>query len=197
IKLKEIKKARAKNMLFTLLFLQFIYGFFISNIFMLKRFEPGVEKSFVQEVKVALADKNKMGAAITNIAKYSPTGYDMTAYIEADPRICFFCNFLKHVGAGYWANQISTPPSLENLRNKGSATAVRLSPFFSYIQQLKGENKYSTYEDAQLGFIRKYKVDFVIVEKGAPIPPGILKISKEIIEDPYSKTKLIILDNKQ
>ena len=193
ITIKENYKNAVKKILLILMLGQFIYGTIFSNILMANKMELGVEKSFVQKAEAVLQDKNKIGAAITNTDKFAPEGYDLTAYIEADPRICFFCNFLKHIGEGYWANQIDVPLSLNDLRNKGSATAVELSPFYRFVQKLKKEKKFTTLENAQMEFIKKYKIDFVVVEQGASIPEFILQKSEIILEDGFSNTKLVLL----
>ncbi len=187
------KKSRLDKSLVFILVAHFIYGVIFSNIFLVQRFELGVKKSFVNEAKEALIDRNKIGVAITNTKKYALNEFDLTAMIEADPRICIYCNFLKHVGAGYWANQITIPSTLAELKYEERSTAVGLSPFFRFIQKLKKENRYTNYEGAQLAFIKKHRVSFVVVENGSAVPDKIYEMSTKVIEDPFSKTKLVIL----
>ncbi len=192
--IQEKKKSkRLGKALFFILVAHFVYGVFFSNFFFTQRFELGVEKTFVNEAKKALAGKNKIGVAITNTKKYLLSEFNLTAMIEADPRICLQCNFLKHVGSGYWANQLTVPSSLNELKYKERSTTVELSPFFRFMQKLKKENRYTNYEDAQLAFIKTYGVDFVVVENGSKIPDRIFELSTKVIEDPFSKTTLIIL----
>lgn len=175
----------ARKMLFLLVSAQLSYGVFstVQSSFP-KRLH--VEKAFVWQVKEALKNRTKIGASIVNL--------ETADSFTSDPRMCLFCNFLKHIGSGYWANQINLPASLEEVKFKERTNATELAPFFRFIQKLKKENRYTSYEDAQTQFIQTYNVDYVVVEKGANLPVQIEYCVEATFTDTLSWTRVLILN---
>lgn len=176
-----------RKILILLISAQLSYGVLSTVVSSLPK-RPAVEKTFVLQVKDALKDRSKIGAFIVNPETMNS--------FTADPRMCLFCNFLKHIGSGYWANQINLPESLDEVKFKERTNATELSPFFRFIQKQKKENRYSNYEDAQMQFIQASRVDFVVVEKGAAVPDGIMRCTESKISDSISGTTVLFLSRQ-
>lgn len=179
---RPISKLRVSAIV--LLCIQLSYGF-ISTVFIYQQRDSVYASHFINNVSERLPGKNSIGVSINNL--------DILTTYNADPRMCIFCNFLKKVGDGYWANQISVPEKIENLKFMERKQAVELSPFYRFIQKQKKEGKYQGYEKAQLDFIDRYKVDFAVVEVGAPIPPQILSCADTVLVDNHSGVRLVLL----
>jgi len=173
-----------RKILILLISAQLAYGVLSTVVSSLPK-RPAVEKTFVLQVKEALKDRSKIGAFIVN--------QETMNSFTADPRMCLFCNFLKHIGNGYWANQINLPASLDEVKFKERTNATELSPFFRFLEMLKRENNYLNYEDAQMRFIQANAVDFIVIENGAAIPKGILNGTLSMISDPLSGTTVLLL----
>jgi len=67
------------------------------------------------------------------------------------------------------------------------------SVFFNFVEEQKNSLLFSSIEQSKIDFIEKYKIDFIIAEQGAEINEKLLENAKEIIEDPVSKEKFILL----
>lgn len=112
---------------------------------------------------------------------------------SADPRMCYACNFLKKIGPGYWANQISIPEDMTKLEFPERRTAIELSPFYRFNEQYKREAPDYTFEKAQTAFINKHEVDFIVIEKGARHPAWLAGCADTLLTDPVSGTILATL----
>lgn len=141
--------------------------------------------TFIQKTEVLLDDKSKIGMSIHNPFFFP----DFTA----DPRMCYSCNFLKKIGPGYWANQISIPEDMSRLEFPERRTAIELSPFYRFNEQYKREAPDYTFEKAQTAFINKHKVDFIVIEKGARHPAWLSNCTDTLLTDPVSGTILATL----
>jgi hypothetical protein len=67
------------------------------------------------------------------------------------------------------------------------------SVFFNFVEEQKRNNLFISTEQSKIDFIEKYKIDFIIAEPGAEVSQDILRNAEEIIEDPLSKERFILL----
>jgi hypothetical protein len=177
-------RTRIKNLLLIVFSLQLVYGTY-STLELIQRRDMGVEKQFLSKVAGSLKNTNKIGVCISNIKT-------ITTY-TLDPRICQYCDFLKLAGKGFWANQINIPLSYDEIRFKERTKAVEISPFYRFVKELEIQGSFTNINNAQIDFINKYDVDFVVVEKGAEATPEILNCTDYSIMDDFSKTKILFL----
>ncbi len=147
--------------------------------------DNAVDKSFVEKVSHLLKNKNPVGA-------YFQTPSLITTY-SADPRMCYMCNLLKATGPGRWANDLAVPEDLDQLPFPERKTAIANSPFYRFLDKQKKSGEYSDYAAAQLAFVDRYGVDYVLVENGTTAPRGILSCTDTLLVEPYSGTQLLIL----
>lgn len=140
---------------------------------------------FIEQTKRALLGKNRIGVSVI----YPPRNITYSA----DPRICYACNFLKKIGDNYWANQISIPEDMNNLPYPERKTAIELSPFYRFKEQMRQNDPAYSFEKAQMEFINRYEVDFLVLEKDATPPRWLPHCVEQVIEDPESGTALILL----
>lgn len=145
-----------------------------------------VGRKFLENSAVALQEKNPIGVAISN-----PVNENV---FSTDPRMCLFGNFLGMVGKAYWVNSLSVPSGESEIRFPERKGAILRSPFYRYIQAQKQSGLFKDYEQACLDFIHAYNIDYLVVEKGAPIPEKIQTCANQTLEDPLSGTRLIILN---
>lgn len=68
------------------------------------------------------------------------------------------------------------------------------SVFVAFVKHLKNKNEFTTYENAQETFIRKYKIEYAIVEKGAIIPDFVKNNTTKTITDPISQVSILLLN---
>jgi len=61
------------------------------------------------------------------------------------------------------------------------------------MQKLKVEGTYRGVEHAQMQFIERYNIDFVVVEKGAAVPQLIMDCVESSLTDAYSGTTVLFL----
>ena len=142
-------------------------------------------EAFIEQAERALQGKNPIGVAVI----YPPRNYTYSA----DPRICYACNFLKKIGSNYWANQISIPEDMNNLPYPERKTAIELSPFYRFKEQMRQNDAAYSFDKAQMEFINRYEVDFLVLERDATPPRWLPHCTEQLIEDPESGTALILL----
>ena len=180
----EIGYSSLKKSILTLTFLHLIIGSCI-GVFLDESRESCFSQEFNSKTVNLLADKNLIGVSIHN-----PNIFEG---FSADPRMCYACNFLKKIGPGYWANQISIPEDMSKLEFPERRTAIELSPFYRFNEQYKREAPDYTFEKAQTAFINNYEVDFIVIEKGARQPDWLPACTDTLLTDPVSGTILATL----
>ncbi|MBL7793726.1 MAG: hypothetical protein JNK77_15465 [Saprospiraceae bacterium] len=147
--------------------------------------DSAVDKTFAAKVSILLKNKNPIGVYFQNpllITTYS-----------ADPRMCYICNLLKATGPGRWANDLAVHEDLDQLSFPERKTAIANSPFYRFLDKQKKSGEYAGYAAAQLAFVDRYGVDYVLVENGTTAPRGILSCTDTLLVEPYSGTQLLIL----
>jgi hypothetical protein len=147
--------------------------------------DSAVDKTFAAKVSILLTNKNPIGVYFQNPS--------LTTTYSADPRMCYICNLLKATGPGRWANDLAVPVDLEQLPFPERKTAIANSPFYRFLDDQKKSGEYSDYAAAQLAFVDRYGVDYVLVENGTTAPRGILACTDTLLVEPYSRTQLLIL----
>ena len=172
------------RILLTVLFLQMFWGVF-NTLFFKYDGEVWYDSLFLSEGRRVLENKNRIGLSVITIGSYGT--------FQADPRMCYSCNFLKKIGSGYWANQISIPEDMSKLEFPERRTAIELSPFYRFNEQYKREAPDYTFEKAQTAFINKHEVDFIVIEKGARHPAWLPNCTDTLLTDPVSGTILATL----
>jgi hypothetical protein len=185
--LVNIKLSPNHRIIFLLSVITLLMYSAIATIFLFTQQEDPVSKDFLAKADKMLANvNNPIGGFINN--------KELENTYNADPRTCYACNFLKGLDKDYyWANNINVPESLESLKYPERTQAIKLSPFYRFIQYLKNNGTYKSYQDAQIQFINEYKVAFVILEKGATIPIDIANRSKQILQDSLTGHRLLLL----
>lgn len=166
------------------LFLQMSWGV-LNTLFFKYDGEVCYDPLFLKESRQLLEYKNRIGISVITIGSYGT--------FQADPRMCYACNFLKKIGSGYWANQISIPEDMSRLEFPERRTAIELSPFYRFNEQYKKEAADYSFEKAQTAFINKYEVDFIVIEKDAPHPAWLRGCTDTLLADPVSGTILVTL----
>ncbi len=164
--------------------LQLAFGAFQSLKSIHSRFNS-YSVEFIEHTKRVLEGKNRIGVAVI----YPPRSITYSA----DPRICYACNFLKKIGNHYWTNQISIPEDMNHLPYPERKTAIALSPFYRFKEQMRQNDPAYSFEKAQMEFINRYEVDFLVLEKDATPPRWLPPCTEQLIEDPESGTVLFIL----
>lgn len=152
-----------------------LYAIF-ATIFLEPQRERAVTTHFLMVLEKQLKGVNPIGASLTNRATENT--------YTVDPRVCLYCNFLKSIkNDRYWVYNLSLPENADSTLYPERKNAIQLAPFYRFIQHLKKEEKYKSYEDAQIKFINKYQIDFIVVEKGTIIPQHINDcIGSEILD---------------
>lgn len=163
------------------------YGMY-SSIFVHQYRSNPVSRSFLEQTKKRVGEINPLGIGIANLLK--------TDSYSSDPRMCYFCNFLKQAGNGLWVIQVNIPEDVKYLQYKERAEALKHSPFYIYIQQLKKTDKYNGIINAQIQFINEYNINYAVIEAGAVVPIEILEMADTLFTDDLSKTKVIIFKHK-
>ncbi|MBK8703105.1 MAG: hypothetical protein IPN33_05475 [Saprospiraceae bacterium] len=146
--------------------------------------DSAVDKIFAAKASILLKNKNPIGVYFQNPSL-------ITTY-SADPRMCYICNLLKATGPGLWANDLAVPEDLDQLPFPERKTAIANSPFYRFLDKQKKSGEYSDYAAAQLAFVDRYGVDYVLVENGTTAPRGILSCTDTLLVEPYSGTQLLI-----
>lgn len=182
--LHTAKNKTVPNIVLAGLILQLSAGIGLS-FFLNQSRESCYSNTFKNRAADVLNDKNRIGVAV-----HEPTLYKI---LSADPRMCYACNFLKKIGPGYWANQISIPEDMTKLEFPERRTAIELSPFYRFNEQYKREAPDYTFEKAQTAFINKHEVDFIVIEKGARHPAWLAGCADTLLTDPVSGTILATL----
>lgn len=167
-----------------IILIQLIFGMY-NSIVLNPCKDSKYSKIFVQTIEKSLQNSYKIGVSIHKPIPF----WDF----QADPRMCYACNFLKKIGPGYWANQISIPEDMSKLEFPERRTAIELSPFYRFNEQYKKEAPDYSFEKSQTAFINKYEVDFLVIEKGARHPAWLPGCTDTLFSDPVSGTTLAIL----
>lgn len=172
------------KLMLSVLLIQMSWG--VVNTFLFKHDkEVGYSHLFLNNTRQILQNKHQIGVSVIELGSYGT--------FQADPRMCYPCNFLKKIGSGYWANQISIPEDMSRLEFPERRTAIELSPFYRFNEQYKREAPHYTFEAAQTAFINKYEVDFIVIEKGARHPAWLANCTDTLLTDPVSGTILATL----
>lgn len=181
--LYDTKKNRAFLYCFSIILT--VYSLVITIYFVPQR-ESVVSKHFLEEVASNLQNVNPIGASIAN--KKQEDTY------TAQPHVCLFCNFLKDLKAHhFWVNSLTVPADANDTAYPERKTTIELAPFYQFIQVLKKQGIYKGYENAQIQFINKYHIDFIIVEKGAAVPTLIQQCVRTEIIDAVSGNRVLCL----
>ncbi len=65
--------------------------------------------------------------------------------------------------------------------------------FYNYVNNQQAKNTYKSIEQSQIDFLDDYKMDFIIIQKGATVSDLIKNKIKTVIEDPKSGEKFCLL----
>ncbi len=163
---------------------QLAFGVFNSSVIVHNR-ESRYTAGFIKAVETVLDDKNPMGVSVHDPGRYGT--------LTADPRMCYACNFLKKTGNHYWTNQISIPEDMNHLPYPERKTAIESSPFYRFKEKMRQNDPAYSFEKAQMEFINRYEVDFLVLEKDATPPRWLPHCTEQLIEDPESGTALVLL----
>lgn len=106
--------------------------------------------------------------------------------------MCNDCHFTGFMNKPIWAITINTPEFISP--ESDYAVRVTQSPFYAYLLSLKKQNLYTSYEAAQISFIQKYSLRFLLSPMNARFPEAISSRIKDSITDKGSATRLYILD---
>lgn len=178
------KNKALRFIILIIVFFQLVMGMYNSIVLYPYR-DISYSRAFIQQTKNTLQGKSTIGVSVRTPIEY----WDF----QADPRMCYACNFLKKIGPGYWANQISIPEDMSKLEFPERRTAIELSPFYRFNEQYKREAPDYTFEKAQTAFINQYEVDFIVIEKGARHPAWLAGCTDTLLTDPVSGTQLMTL----
>jgi len=184
MKLNEGNPCRAAHILLGAIFFQLLTGM-CNSIILFPYRESSYSTLFLQKAEILIVGNYRVGVAVHN-PQIFPS-------FNADPRMCYACNFLKKIGSGYWTNQISIPEDMSKLEFPERRTAIELSPFYRFNEQYKKETADYSFEKAQTAFINKYEVDFIVIEKGARHPAWLPNCTDTLLTDPVSGTILATL----
>jgi hypothetical protein len=182
----QTKSAMASSKaIWALVCLQLIWGA-LFTITIIKEETMVYSADFLQAAKKYLPGLQPIGVYASN-----PNSLDTHT---SNPAMCLFCNFLPMSGKNLWVNSLTVPESLDDLAYPERRDAVAKSPFFRFNQDLKRQGKYVDYATVQVQFVQAAQVEYLVVEAGAFVPDGLKALAKEVVEDPVSRTKLILLD---
>jgi len=173
---------KRKYLVYSLIFLQGFSSFYI----VLNKFqqrEKIVGNEFLIEIQTALQKKNPIGVFIKSM-DIDDDHFRVSTYMF------LFATELKMIGKSKWVNSISVPEDLDNFKFSERISDVSSSPFYNFIQELKQQNNYVNYELAQKGFIEKYNVDYILLEKGAILPNELEMMLSDFYEDEKSGIRL-------
>lgn len=144
-------------------------------------------KDFLSQVRVALEDKNKIGAYFLG-ARHR----QRSRAVEA-PHLCYAGGILKQIGSSYWINSLSGPINKEDVIHPFRMKAVETSPFYQFVQQLKSKNQFTSVAMAQLKFVEEYDIDYLLVGPAADIPSVFYEKAEKIITDSRTEYQVFIL----
>jgi len=74
---------------------------------------------------------------------------------------------------------------------------IPLFPFYQYVEKQKSENKFVNLSQSKLEFVKKYKINHLVANKGAIIDSIFLPYIREKYVDSYSGEQLYFLDIPQ
>ncbi len=177
-------KTSIKKIAFILIIFQATSSFYIILNKFQQRFKC-INNEQLYEIQDALKNRNPLGGFIK-----SPIIED--DHFRVSTYLFLFGTELKMVGKNYWINSLSVPESLEDFEFPERITDVSSSPFYKFIQEKKEKGEYVNYELTQVDFIKKYNVEYILLEEGAVIPEGIKKLSSKQIEDKETGIRMIL-----
>jgi hypothetical protein len=87
------------------------------------------------------------------------------------------------------------PPLKDKLKEKRFKHLIEITPFFRFVEKQKLIKEFDSLEMSQLSFIKKFKLKFIILRKGAGYPAYLKNLIKEVITDEKSGDLFIMLKN--
>jgi hypothetical protein len=179
---------KVKNLAFALMI---VYGSIIFfSIFLYDylnaRFRHHLSGSFWNEVQKEFRVNNRVGAYI---------GVKGENFFRNTPHLgSFFTTFfLQKMGKGYVCislDDMEKSPELFTAEEKESL--YERLPFYRFLQVQKKEKKFTTIDDCRSDFIRHFKIDYLVLEKGIAIPKSLRQNVKKEIKDPSTGLTIVI-----
>ncbi len=120
---------------------------------------------------------NKIGGQIQNIQLHKENVFFNSPHM---PRHASFFDCTRN---GFVQTSLSTPVDLDSVRYKEIHGYVANAPFYKFIQSLKHNGLFKSIEESQIDFIKKYKIEYLIIEPGAEITLALDKLILERIVD--------------
>lgn len=149
-----------------------------------------LEDSFYSEANSFIKSKNKPRFAFIK-------SFKSVDYFQKNPYNGLFPNF--SVNSNYYfptcLSVFEIPSSEDEIRNGYERNILKNTPFYSFVQNLKKNNKFKNIEESQLLYIKVKKIDFLEVENGQKLPNNLLTLIDTIIINQRSNDKLVILNH--
>lgn len=170
----------AKIFLF-LFFLQYLpgqYSKYLPKPMQEKDITSGTTAEFTEKVKNTLGD--------TRMIAY---------WNQREPEkghMCNDCHFTGFIRTPLWVVAVNTPEAVSP--DSDYAVRVTQTPLYSCILSLKKKNQYQDYPSAQIAFMRKYNLRFLLAPSGVIFPEEISTRIKDSITDKGSETRLYLLE---
>ncbi len=167
------------NKKYKLLINIFIIIHLVSSIFiLLNNYTQKADRitfQFLNQIKYELAELPRIGVFIT-------TSEDINFH-SVNPHLCYVAEPLKLIGKNKWVHSISTPEEVTNFPFPERISSIVNTPFYKFIQQEKKNNNYTTYGKAQKDFVEKYRIGYVLIEKGGVLTEELASIISKMIEE--------------
>ena len=88
---------------------------------------------------------------------------------------------------------LSTPSDLDEINFKDIHEIVAFAPFYRFVQSQKNKDEFISHSQSQIDFIKRYNLDYLIVEPGGIITEKINQLIDTVFTDKPKEYKLIYL----
>lgn len=136
---------------------------------------------------IILQIDNKIGGQIQNTQLHKENVFFNSPHM---PRHASFFDCTRN---GFVQTSLSTPKDLDSVRYKEIHGYIANAPFYKFTQSLKQNGLFTSLEEAQIEFIKKHKIEYLIIEPGADITKSLGQIiQKRIIDNESGHTFALI-----
>lgn len=149
-------------------------------------------EDYIQEVyNLSLGIKNKIGGRIEGPMFFNyPIIIDNIDFLSP-----YTSGFNKKSNDSFILTSLSvidiTQKQLDNMLNKNY---ILTAPMYIFTKQLKKSNQFSSNENARLLFIKKNKIEYLLLNKDVTLDESIKPLVKKQIKDPKSGITFILID---
>jgi len=157
-----------------------------------RNFGKSFDLEYLTKLKpIILSIQNPIGGQILNEEYFISSPWGNNHHIS---RNTSYTDFYKE---GMIQISLSTPEELSKIPFPEIHGSISLSPFFRYVQSQKLKNEFNSMEQSQIAFIKKYNIEYVIVQEGGKISNLLESKIARKIEDENSKQIFLLIDKSK